>query len=79
MSEHDYDSELNDIAARLEAERPLPRPAFRGALGRHLESLGASGPAARGVRLRIFTYAGSGASMLTVAALGLVGIGPFTS
>lgn len=78
MNEHDYDSELNDIAARLEAERPVPHPAFRGALRRRLmarRQRSQSAPAR--LRLAITAYAGSGAALLAVAAVGLAGIGPF--
>lgn len=78
MQEHDYDPELNDIAARLVAERPVPHPAFRGELKRRLMSAkqrNQSAPAR--LRLAITAYAGSGAALLAVAAAGLAGIGPF--
>lgn len=78
MHEHDYDPELDDVAARLEAERPVPRAAFRGDLRRRLMARGRerqSAPAR--LRLAITAYAGSGTALLAVAAAGLAGIGPF--
>lgn len=80
MSEHDRHTEPDTLATRLESERPVPHPAFRGELRRHLLALAdrrRSAPAR--LRLAITAYAGSGAALLAVAAAGLAGIGPFAA
>jgi hypothetical protein len=70
--------ETEGIAARLEAERPTPHPAFRGELRRRL--LGAAPAAApRRVRLLITGYSAAGLTLLTVAVIGLAGAGPFAA
>jgi hypothetical protein len=78
MSAPGDDPNLERMAQRLEAERPVPHPAFRGELRRELLATERSGkaPPAR-LRARITAYAGSGAAMLLIAAVGLAGIGPF--
>jgi hypothetical protein len=75
-SENGPDSETGAIVARLEAERPIPRPAFRGELRRRLLSAPPT-TAPRRMRLLITGYSAAGLSLLTVAAVGLVGAGPF--
>jgi hypothetical protein len=73
------------LAMRLQAERPVPRPAFRGDLRREL--LGAaprerrlSGVARpRNIRVLVASYIGSGLLLLGVAAIGLAGTGPFAT
>jgi len=78
MTHRDYDPELNEIASRLEAERPVPRAAFRGDLKRLLMAAGQTRRSAPAhLRLAIAAYAGSGVTFLAVAAVGLAGIGPF--
>ena len=75
------DASLTDLAERLEQERPLPAPGFRGELGRYL--LGRVGPDSRAMpkhlRARVATLAGSGVACFAVAAAGLAGFGPFAS
>jgi hypothetical protein len=72
------DPEVAALAERLQRSRPLPRPAFRGGLGRelavHLERF-------RGPRLRrlALVYALSGALLLGVAALSVAGVGPLAA
>jgi hypothetical protein len=72
---------LTEMAARLDRDRPLPRPAFRGDLRRSLLG-GARSTAPAGVnrwRVLVATYSGLGALLLAVAAIGLGGVGPFAS
>jgi hypothetical protein len=70
---NDIDPELRDVAARLEAERPLPRPAFRGELRRHLM---AHRPSTAG-RMRLAVgQLGGGFALLVLAAAGVLGLGP---
>jgi len=65
---------------RLRADRPIPAPAFRGELKRHLgsepggprSSFGAFSP-----RTLATGYLGAGLILLAVAAAGLAGAGPF--
>ncbi|HET9676757.1 MAG TPA: hypothetical protein VFP21_04550 [Solirubrobacterales bacterium] len=72
-----YPDGLEHIEARLEAERPVPRAAFRGELRRALLA-GASRRqlAPPGLRLMVAGLASSGAALLAIAAVGLAGIGP---
>ena len=77
--ESDPDPDLAQLEARLEVARPVPRAAFRGELRRRLAAQGASRPATRRLRLLITAYAGSGAALLAIAAIGVVGAGPFAS
>lgn len=83
MDQHhdpDTDRDLDPVRARLQAQRPIPAPGFRGELRRRLMSAnGAGASAPRRLRLQIAAYGGSGATMLAVAAVGLAGIGPFAS
>ena len=73
------DPAIDEIARRLEAERPVPRPAFRGDLRRSLVA-DTERPLALGrVRRLVFAYAGSGFCLLAVAAVGLAGVGPLAS
>lgn len=76
---HDYepDPELDAIARRLEAERPVPRAAFRGELRRQLLASGRPRTAPQRLRLLIGAYASGGTALLAVAAVGLAGLGPF--
>ncbi|MDX6636625.1 MAG: hypothetical protein QOJ01_136 [Solirubrobacterales bacterium] len=70
---------LVELAERLEAERPLPAPGFRGELRRRLVDRHARrAPIARArARLLVAAYGGSGALLLVIAAAGVAGIGPF--
>jgi hypothetical protein len=66
---------LADIDRFLARERPIPRPAFRSQLRRRLVSDSSGAPRGR-VRLLIATYAGAGALLLAIAAVGVAGTGP---
>jgi hypothetical protein len=63
---------LERLASRLVADRPLPRPAFRGELRRSI----ARAPRARRARLQVVAYLASGAALLAIAALGVNDLGP---
>jgi hypothetical protein len=84
---HDLDPSLSAeererlavLAERLERDRPLPSPAFRGELGRRLLRRRPSEPAAARFRLWVASYTVAGALCLTIAAIGLAGIGPFAA
>jgi hypothetical protein len=81
MSHDDFDpgipagerDELDRLASRLVAERPVPRPAFRGELRR---SIATTTTPARSLRLRVATYLASGVALLAVATLGVNDVGP---
>ena len=71
------DQEQHGLATRLEAERPVPRPAFRGDLRRALLGAADRRPAAPArLRLMITAFAGSGTVLLAIATVGLAGVGP---
>lgn len=72
MTFDDLDPDLRELAMRLERDRPLPRPAFRGDLGRRLTSQTAARPAPRRLRLLVAGQLGAGALLLAIAALGAV-------
>ena len=67
--------ELIRLAERLEAQRPLPAPGFRGDLRRHL--LARAAP--RRLHARIAAFAGSGGALLALAFASAAGAGPFGS
>ena len=69
MSLDDLDPDLRELAMRLQRERPLPRPAFRGDLGRRLAG---RTPRPRRLRLLVAGQLGAGSLLLVVAALGAV-------
>jgi hypothetical protein len=73
------ENETSDpMAEMLEAERPVPRAAFRGELRRALLTRERRKPQALPrLRLMIAAYAGSGAVLLGIAAVGVAGVGPF--
>lgn len=74
-----HEPETEAIATRLHAERPIPHPGFRGELRRRLVAAGTRPTAPARLRLVITGYAASGLGLLGVAAIGLVGAGPFAS
>jgi hypothetical protein len=77
----ELDRDLTAIAARLESERPVPRPAFRGDLRRRL-MIARPGPgrlSRRGALALTAAYAGSGLTLLAIAALGVIGAGPLAA
>jgi hypothetical protein len=80
----DQRDDLVHLSERLGADRPIPRPAFRGDLRRVL--LGSSSqprrqPSAATTRFRLWaaSYTAAGTLCLAIAAVGLVGIGPFAT
>ena len=75
--EHNPAGELAAMTSRLEAERPVPSAAFRGELRRRLLGSATGVAVPRRLRLLVAAYGGSGMALLAVAALGLVGAGPF--
>jgi hypothetical protein len=71
---------LLSLAEALERERPLPTPAFRGALRRRLVADAKATPTApRRLRALVTACAGSGATLLAIAAIGVAGAGPFAA
>lgn len=72
---------IASVAGRLDRERPVPRPAFRGETGRYLLAEVESPPHSRPRRLKLLLagYAGSGCLLLAVAVIGLLGGGPLAS
>ena len=76
----EHDPALEETVRRLEAERPVPRPAYRGELRRQLIAELERRPARIGrVRLLIAAGAGSVLALLAVAAIGLAGAGPLAA
>jgi len=71
---------LVTLAMRLQAQRPVPAPSFRGDLGRKL--LRVSGRPRAGLvtqriaRVLAASYIASGLLLLAIAAIGLAGSGP---
>jgi hypothetical protein len=68
----DERDQLEELAHRLVAERPVPAPAFRGELRRRILAQ----PSPRRIRLQVAGYLTSGVALLSVATLGVVGVGP---
>lgn len=79
------DDDVAALATRLSESRPLPSPSFRGRLGQDLANTsgrrsGASRQASPGsVRQLIAGYAATGLILLSLAAIGLSGIGPLAA
>ena len=79
LEPHDAD-ELSPVAAWLAHNRPVPSAAFRGALRRELmQGRPAASAAPRRLWVAVTSSFGGGVALLAVAALGLVGAGPFAS
>jgi hypothetical protein len=77
----DDERELALVGERLERSRPVPSPTFRGDLRRRLLSPGRQKGAAAGAQFRLWAagYTVAGALCLALAAIGLVGAGPFAA
>jgi hypothetical protein len=74
------EQELEAIADRLRRVRPAPQAHFVVALRSRLEEIRRPRRAPRGrVRVLIAAYAGSGAFLLAIAALGAAGAGPLAA
>jgi hypothetical protein len=76
--------DLVRLSERLEAERPIPGPTFRGNLRRRLlgtPSQPRRQPSAATARFRLWAagYTAAGTLCLAVAAIGVAGVGPFAS
>jgi len=72
----DAPDELVALAVRLQRERPVPAPAFRGDLRRRLLAGQSTRSAPARVRVLILGYAGSGLVLLAAGAASVLGIGP---
>jgi hypothetical protein len=72
------DRVITEMAARLQASRPVPSAAFRGELRRTLLS-GRIRSRPRALWLRVAAASGSGFVLLGTAALGVLGAGPLAS
>ncbi len=72
----DASDDLVTLAHRLLDERPLPAPAFRGELRRHLESRSHKLRPRTAVRRLIAGYAASGTALMVVGAISAAGAGP---
>lgn len=80
MIEHTPDSERNEIEERLSLGRAVPRAGFRAELrSQLLTSLGAAGRPPRRLRLLVTAYAGAGAALLVILAIGVAGAGPLAA
>ena len=75
----ELEPELTDIDERLRRERPLPAPAFRGDLRRHLLAGSGRQPSRARIRGLAAAYALSGALLLAIAAVGVAGSGPLAA
>jgi hypothetical protein len=69
---------LMRVSERLEEERPLPAPTFRGALRRKLIAQPKTTAPAR-LGLAIAACGSSGLALLGAVALGVLGAGPFAA
>lgn len=77
MTTDDLDPELRELGTRLQRERPLPQPAFRGDLGRRLNSRRTTAP--RYLRQLVAGQLAAGGLLLAVAAAGVLGqVGPLS-
>jgi hypothetical protein len=70
------DEDLVVLADRLRNARPLPRPAFRGDLGRHLAARSRPRFTAAGVRALIAANAFAGILLLCIGTVSAAGVGP---
>lgn len=74
----DYGDELRATAERLERERPLPAPGFRGDLSRVLLERGSGWSPGR-ARALALAYACAGTVLILVAIVGVAGAGPLAA
>ena len=73
------DGSTLEIERLLESSRPTPRAAFRGELKRRLLPRPDGAERPRRLGLLIAVYAGSGALLLAIAAVGIAGAGPLAA
>jgi hypothetical protein len=74
----DYGEELRATAERLERERPLPSPRFRGELSKMLLARATGGSAGRAWALAS-AYACAGTVLFLIAIVGVAGVGPLAA
>jgi hypothetical protein len=70
------EEELIVLAERLHSARPVPRPAFRGDLGRRLAAQRRPRFAPGNIRALITTYALAGIVLLCLGTVSAAGVGP---
>lgn len=68
-----------ELGQRLFAERPVPRAGFRAELRKALREGDPASAMPPRLKLVVVAYAISGAILLTVAGVGLAGVGPFAA
>ena len=74
------EARIADLARRLERERPVPQAGFRARLRSSLLEADTEHASTRArARMQVAAYAGSGAALLVVAALGVSGLGPLSA
>ncbi len=78
MTQGDSDS-VTELEHRLVSNRPVPAPGFRGELRRRVAADPERFPRHGRARLAIAAYAGSGSALLAIAAIGVLGAGPFAA
>lgn len=72
------DADLDPIADRLTASRPVPAPALRSKIrARYSTEAGRTGPA-QSARFQILAYGVTGLALIALAAVGLAGVGPLS-
>ena len=71
--------DLLRLAERLQQDRPLPSPVFRGELRRRLEARSRRVPTTARVRVLIARYASAGTLLLLIGAISAAGAGPLGS
>lgn len=67
------------LAERLERERPVPAPAFRGDLRRRLLARGPASSRPAKLRFRIAVALATGFILLGLVGVGVAGTGPFAA
>lgn len=73
------DPALTGIARRLEDERPLPDPTFRGGLRRHLLDASQRAAGIPGARRLAASCGASGLWLFGIVLAGIAGVGPFSA
>lgn len=77
--EPDVPDALLRVAARLDRERPVPRAAFRGELGRRLARADVVRPRPPRLRTLIAGCASAGLALLLIGAASAAGWGPLAA
>lgn len=74
------DQDLERLAERLRAGRPVPQADFRGELREDLLGRFAPRPTPpRRARFLVAAYGGAGLALIAIAAIGVAGAGPFAA